>query len=129
MNQRASHSELSRALFNAFETGDEAAIRSICHDDLKAYQNLNPAMSLDNLVQFSLAVKAVVPDFHYENITCSETTEGFVEEHDVRGTLPDGSEFLLRACVVATVENGQLVELREYVDTAAAQKLLAALAA
>ena len=129
MNDQVSNSQLSRTLFNAFENGDEAAIRLACHVNVQVQQNLNPAMSLDSLVQFSLAVKNLVPDFHYENITCTETAKGFVEEHDACGTLPDGTKLQLRACVVAEVEDQRLVSLREYVDTVPAQKLLAALTA
>lgn len=127
MNEPTSNTELGRALFNAFESGDEPAVREICHPQLSVRQNKNPEMDLDTLVQFSMTVKKLVPGLHYENITCTATSEGFVEEHDVCGTLPDGSDFLIRACVVATVENGKVTSLREYLDSAAAQGLLAAL--
>jgi len=127
MSSNTPNTELARSLFNAFEAGDEASIRAICSEDMTARQNLNPAMNLDTLLGFSLAVKKIVPDLHYENIVCADTNTGFVEEHEVCGTLPDGSELRICACVVATIENDKLVSLREYVDTASAQALLAAL--
>jgi ketosteroid isomerase-like protein len=43
--------------------------------------------------------------------------------------LPDGGELRLAACVVADVGDGRIVRMREYVDSAAAAGLLAALSA
>ena len=123
------NTEIARSLFDAFESGDEQTIRSICSEDMTARQNLNPEMNLDTLFGFSLAVNKVMPDLHYENIVCADTGTGFVEEHEVCGTLPDGSELRICACVVATIDNGKLVSLREYVDTASAQALLSVLSA
>ena len=121
------HTELARALFDAFTVGDEAAIRKLCSRDLQGSQNFGPAMGLDDLVTFTLAVQGVVDDFRYEDIVCTETDSGFVEEHLVCGRLADGGELKLAACVVAEVEDGQVVQLREYLDTLAAAPLLKAL--
>ena len=120
--------DLAAALFEAFEKGDVAAARSLCTEDMVAYQNLGPAMDLDSLMQFSAAVSRVVQDFHYEDARRSATETGFVEEHNVCGKLPDGSDMKLAACVVADLRDGKVSHLREYVDTAAAKGLLLALA-
>ena len=70
----------------------------------------------------------MVKDFHYENAVRSATESGFVEEHQVCGTLPDGGELNLAVCVVAQLRDGKISVLREYFDSRAAAKLLAALA-
>ena len=124
-----SHTDLAEKLFNAFEKGDEAAVRSLCGPEFKAIQNHAPAMDLDSLLRFSLAVNNIVKDFHYEDAIRTETTHGFIEEHSVHGTLPDGSALKLSACVVAEVRQGKIVELREYLDGSAARGLIKALAA
>ena len=84
-------------------------------------------MDLDTLIGFSMAVLGVVENFRYEEAVRSATETGFVEEHVVRGTLPDGSEMNLAVCVVGEVVDGKIVRLREYVDSAAAQGLIKAL--
>ena len=119
--------ELSAALFHAFENEDFATVKQLCSADLQATQNNGPAMNLETLIGFTIAVLAVVKEFRYENSIRSETASGFVEEHLVRGTLPDGSELMLATCVVGEVKNGRITQLREYVDSAAAQGLIAAL--
>jgi ketosteroid isomerase-like protein len=86
---------------------------------MQAIQNHGAAMSIDSLLQFSRAFRNVVENFRYEDAIRSATEHGFVEEHSVRGTLPDGSELRLAACVVADVDNGRITQLREYFDGAA----------
>ena len=122
------HTELARALFAALAEGDANTVRDLCTKDMRASQNHGPPMTVDSLLAFTQAVHRVVDDFRYENARRSATETGFVEEHSVRGTLPDGSELKLAACVVADVVDGRISSLREYVDGAAAAGLLKALA-
>ena len=120
--------QIAADLFTAFEIGDMDTVRSLCAPEFRARQNLNNEFDVETLIQFSKAVRAVVNNFRYEEVICSATDRGFVEEHTVMGTLPNGSRLALAACVVADIENGKIMQLREYVDTAAAAELSAALA-
>ena len=120
--------ELAEALFAGFASGDESSVRKLCSPGLRAIQNHGKPLTLDTLLEFSLAVHGLVENFRYEDAIRNATAEGFVEEHSVRGTLPDGSELRLAACVVAVVEAGRITELREYFDGAAARGLAKALA-
>ena len=119
--------ELARSLFEAFENGDAEAVRELCAPDFEARQNDGPVITLEPLLEFALAVLKVVQNFRYEDAVRSETNSGFVEEHAVRGTLPDGSELDLRVCVVADVRDGKVVNVREYFDSATAAGLISAL--
>lgn len=121
------NTELCKALFGAFENGDEERIRGLCASDMQARQNNNPPMDLDSLLEFSRAVLRVVDDFRYEDAKRSNTATGFVEEHSVRGVLPDGSQLDLAVCVVADVHDGKVCHLREYLDASAASGLIEAL--
>ncbi|MEO0418923.1 MAG: nuclear transport factor 2 family protein [Pseudomonadota bacterium] len=122
------HTIIARALFDAFQAADIEAARALCHEQFEGSQNGGPAMNRDGLLGFVAAVKAKVPDFRYEDIVCEATPTGFVEEHTVRGTLPDGGQINLRLCVVASVEDGQVRHVREYLDNAGAAGLAKALA-
>lgn len=121
------NADICEALFAALANGDDERVRALCAPDLQARQNGNPPMGLASLLKFSQAVRRVVANFRYEDARRSETATGFVEEHQVRGTLPDGSPLDLAVCVVADVRDGQVCELREYLDSGAASGLTAAL--
>jgi len=119
--------ELAKALFEAFGKGDAESVRRLCAPNFEARQNNGPVMTLEPLLEFALAVYQVVEGFRYEDAVRSETGSGFVEEHNVRGTLPDGSELDLAVCVVADVREGKVSNVREYFDSASAAGLIAVL--
>ncbi|TRD11579.1 nuclear transport factor 2 family protein [Erythrobacter insulae] len=118
-----SNTGLARQLFTAFAAGDADAARAVCSPDMTGSQNGGPAMGLETILHFAVAVKNAAPDFRYEDIVCSATETGFVEEHRVRATFGDGSELDLLVCIVADVQHGKISALREYFDTAAAAAL------
>ncbi|MBT8114877.1 MAG: nuclear transport factor 2 family protein [Arenicella sp.] len=119
--------QLAEALFDAFAAGDADKVRQLCAPDFEAHQNNGELITLEPLLQFALAVYGVVSNFRYDQAVRSATDSGFVEEHQVRGTLPDGSELDLAVCVVAEVSDGKVTRIREYFDTADAAGLVEAL--
>jgi len=122
------NAEIAKQLFAALAGQDEAAVRRLCAPDMRVRQNNGRPMSLETLLRFNSAVGRVVKDFRYEDAMRSATGTGFVEEHAVRGTLPDGKALDLAVCVVADVKDGRVTDVREYLDSAAAAGLSAELA-
>ena len=123
------NAEIAKQLFSALAGQDEAAVRRLCAPDMRVRQNNGRPMSLDTLLRFNAAVGRAVKDFRYEDAVRSTTDTGFVEEHAVRGTLPDGTALELAVCVVAAVKDGRVTDVREYLDSAASTGLAAALSA
>lgn len=121
------NAEIARALFDALSRNDGEAVRSLCAPSLRVRQNNGAPMDLEMLLRFNGAVHRVVKDFRYTDAVRSATATGFVEEHAVRGTLPNGSALELAVCVVGEVRDGKVTDVREYIDTARAAGLIAAL--
>lgn len=121
------NTDLAIALFEAIAKGDVEGIRSCCTSDFEGRQNGGAAMNVSQLSEFALAVHQIVDELRYEDIVRSETSTGFVEEHSVRGTLPDGSKMELTVCVVAQVKDSRVSLIREYYDTGPAAGLVNAL--
>lgn len=121
------NSDLAAKLFAAMVAGDEGTVRALCAPGLRFSQNGGAAVGLDALLGLSSTVRSAVPDYRYEKPVRSDTADGFVEEHDFAGTLPDGTQCAIPVCLVATVEAGRVVSVREYFDTAAAAPLFKAL--
>lgn len=117
------NTEVAEALFSAFMRGDFDAARALCADDLRLRQNKNEPMDLDTMLAFAATVIGTVKHYRYEDVVRAPTPTGFIEEHRIRGTLPDGSELDLAACVVADLRDGKIADVREYVDSAAAAGL------
>ncbi len=120
--------DLAQQFFAASAAGNTEAMAALCAPDIVVRQNGGEPLGLKALLRFAAAVKAAAPDFRYENPGRYDMGEGFVEEHSVRGTAPDGTTFTIAVCVVATVSNGKISSMNEYLDTAAARPLMEALA-
>lgn len=121
------NTQIAASLFDAFASGDAGTVRNLCAPDFRISQNGGPEMGIDQLLGFTAAVLKVVRGFRYEDAVRSATATGFVEEHAVRGTLPDGSAISFSVCVVADVKDGKVTHAREYFDSKAAQGLVKAL--
>ncbi|WP_337271382.1 nuclear transport factor 2 family protein [Oryzifoliimicrobium ureilyticus] len=122
-----SNTAIAASFFDALAREDEQALRAICARDFKPQQNGAPPLTLDALLGFAKAVHAVLKDFQYADPVCSATKTGFVQEHSVRGTLPNGAAVDLAVCVVGDISGERLVAAREYFDSASASELLAEL--
>ena len=121
------NTSLAESFFAASAAGDAAAMAALCADDIAVRQNSGPILGVAAVTGLARAVKRAAPDFRYENPVRSDTGGGFVEEHDVCGTLADGTSFRVAVCVVATVGGGRITSMHEYLDTAEAKPLFDAL--
>lgn len=124
-----SNETIARSFFDAIQRGDLRGARELCADDFELVQNGAPAISAEALMSSTAALLRQVPDFRYEDCVTAATASGFVEEHRVRGTLPDGTGLDLAVCVVADVIDGRIRSAREYLDGHAARPLAKVLAA
>lgn len=128
-NRIASSVDLANRLFVAFEAGDTEIMRSVCAEDMVACQNKGPSMDLDAQLAFCGLMHAVVQNFRYEDVRRQLTDTGFVSEHVVCGTLPNGITIRIPACVVGDISDGRIVRTVEYMDTDAAAPLIQAISA
>jgi ketosteroid isomerase-like protein len=50
---------------------------------------------------------------------------GFLQEHVLRGTAPGGQVVAMPACIIATVADGRITRIHEYLDPAGVAALTA----
>jgi ketosteroid isomerase-like protein len=65
-----------------------------------------------------------VRDLRYEAIRVETTDSGYVQQHVLHATAPDGSKIESPACLVVEVRDGRIRRLDEYLDSAAIAPLL-----
>ena len=53
------------------------------------------------------------------------TSDGFFQQHVLRGKLASGEAFAMPACAICKVDNGKIVALEEYLDLAHTKPLMA----
>jgi ketosteroid isomerase-like protein len=105
-------------LFGAIEKGDVDAVRSIYSADAVIWHNTD---DVEQTVDQNLATLQWVCDNlaerAYEDVRRTEYDGGFVQQHTLRFT-KNGERRGLPACIVATVADGKITRIDEYLDSA-----------
>lgn len=119
MTDSAMHN-LADRLFRAFEANDPDAIAACCNPDAEFFKNGTRSGVLADMLPGFASLRTRIGDHRYTEVRRGIFADGFVEEHRVVSTLPDGSPLDVVACVVArTDDSGLITHLAEYVDTTA----------
>ena len=118
MTDSAMH-DLADRLFRALEANDTDAVAACCSPDAEFFKNGTRSGSLADMLPGFASLRSRVGDHRYTDVRREVFAGGFVEEHRVISTLPDGSPLDVVACVIGRTDDaGRIVELTEYVDTA-----------
>ena len=110
-------SNIADQLFKAFEKQDVGTLRDLCDPDARFWSSAtNAESSLDELASYLPMMRATIGAHRYEDVRRLVAPDGFVEQHAVRSTRPDGEPIDIQACVVVhTDEAGKIVRVDEYV--------------
>jgi uncharacterized protein len=115
---------LADRVFRAIEDGNLDALRSCYAPTFVAWTNFD-----DRESDREQALKVVgwlcgkLSDRRYEVRRRVVIDSGFLQEHVLRGTAPDGTEIAMPACIVATTADGLVTRMNEYLDPAAVAAL------
>lgn len=121
----AALNDLADRLFDSFVAHDLESVAEMMRPDAVVVQNGN-SMGVAEAMAMIESLTGVLGDHRYEDVRRVVGAGAIVEEHRVRSTTPSGHEVDLMACVVVRVDDeGRIVSLDEYVDTAPLAAILA----
>ena len=112
--------EIADAMFAAIEACDIDALR----DDIYApdvvvwHNNDGIEQGRDDNLKVLKWMGRNISELRYEQIRRSATATGFVQQHVLRGTAPNGNELDVPACLVVTIDNDRVTRIDEYLDSA-----------
>ncbi len=111
----------------AIQAGDAEAVRAFYAPDAKIWHNIDHIeQTVDqNLKSLAWFVRTL-PDRTYRVQRIAPLPNGFLQQHVLEATLPNGERWAMDACVVVRVENGKITRLDEYLDSAKTAQLVAA---
>ncbi len=118
-DQDGSDDGLSAAnqFFDGLLAGDLGALQDSCAPGSVLWINLTEQ---DRPLEASLPgfarLRSKVPDLRMEGVRRRGVPGGFVEQHVLIGTMPDGDILRVVGCFLGTVEHGRITRLEEYVD-------------
>ncbi len=94
-------------------------MRAIYAPDARIWHN-NDQVTQDvaqNLAVLGWVTKNIA-SLRYEEVRRHVTPSGFVQQHVLRGTAPNGKPLEVPACILCSVANGRITRLDEYLDSA-----------
>jgi uncharacterized protein len=110
---------LADRFVTALETGDVATLEAIYAPDVTVWHNFD---QLEQDREQSLATLAWVgrklPGRRYEEIRRVVTPDGYIQQHVLRGTAPDGTKLEVPAVLRVYCDGEHITRIEEYLDTA-----------
>jgi len=117
--------QLAERLFAAITGGNVEAVREIYASDAVVWHNNDGLeQSADDNLRVLRWVVTNIRNLRYEKVRRQRTDSGFMQQHVLRGTAPNGHELTIPACIVCTVHDGRITRLEEYLDSAHIAPLL-----
>lgn len=108
----------------AIQSGDTDTVRACYAPDAKLWHNTDGIeQTVDQNMKVLHWFVANLKGLNYRIVRREALSDGFLQQHVLEATLPDGSPFKLHACVVVRIEGGKITRLDEYLDSAEAAVL------
>lgn len=108
---------LAMNFLRALEAEDEIAVRRLYAPGARIWHNFDgKTQSVDENVRMLHWLHGRLQGVRYAVQRLVPFDGGYLQQHVLRGTLPDGEAFALPACVVCEVEDGRIASLEEYLD-------------
>ena len=112
------HRALCHALFDAIEAEDLDAMRRCYAPDMTLWFNVTgQEVSGEDTIAAQVEGRKIQRRRTYEDRIINTFDDGYVVQYTCNIVLHDGKRRSLSACAVATVHDGRIVHLAEYLDS------------
>ena len=116
--------DLAERFLGAIQAGDIDTVRACYAPDAKLWHNTdNIEQTVDQNLRVLGWFARKLPDRNYRVLRREALKDGFMQQHVLEATLPNGTPWKMSACVVVKMENGLITRLDEYLDSAEAAAL------
>jgi ketosteroid isomerase-like protein len=110
--------ELVVRFFTALEAGDIGTLREIYAPDAVIWHNDDLIeQSVEDNLKTLRGLHRVVSGLHYDIVRRVPAPDGVLQQHVLRGRLPDGSDVELHAAMYLRVHDGHITRIEEYLDS------------
>ncbi len=111
--------DFAERFVGAIQTGDTATVRACYAPDAKLWHNND---GIEQTVDQNMKVLdwfiRTLPDRNYRVLRREALPDGFMQQHILEATLPDGTKWAMDACVVVRMKDGVITRLDEDIDSA-----------
>lgn len=105
--------------FAAIEAGDVDLVRALYTPDAVIWHNDDLLeQSVEDNLRVLGGLHRVLSDLSYEVVRRADVEDGVLQQHVLRGSLPDGSQVALHCAMYLRVRDGKVARIEEYLDSA-----------
>ena len=116
---------ISKRLVSSVAAGDVDGVAALYTDDMTAWRNSDGrTLSKQQSLKVVQILADKLDDLRYEDVRLTATENGFVQQHTMTCTAPNGEKVEARVCMIATLEGDKIRHVDEYMDTAQMAPLL-----
>ena len=113
--------------FAALEAGDIDTVRAIYAPDALIWHNDDLVeQPVDENLKVLQGLHRAVSGLHYDIVRRVPAADGVLQQHVLRGSLPDGTEVELHAAMYLRVKDGHITRIEEYLDSGKRSSIRAA---
>jgi ketosteroid isomerase-like protein len=110
----------------AIQSGDVATVQACYAPDARIWHNNDGVeQTVDQNLRVLAWIARKLPQRHYRVLRREALSDGFLQQHVLEATLPDGTAWAMPACVVIRMKDGLITRLDEYLDSAHSAALTA----
>lgn len=107
-------------LFHTVEHGDLNDLRQIFADGAMVWHNTDEKLTdVEHAIRTLGILRSTATEFRYDDIVRLPTPTGFVQQHTLLITMPDGTHIRDLCANICTVEHGRITRMDAYHDSAA----------
>ncbi len=110
---------IAQMLVDRLLAGDANGVGDLYSDEMTAWRNSDGrTLVKKQALKVVRILTGSLQDLRYENIKVTPTVSGFVQQHTMKCTAPNGEPVEAHVCMIATIEDGKIQHVSEYMDTA-----------
>jgi uncharacterized protein len=110
---------VARKLVERLLAGDVDGVAELYTDDMTAWRNADGrTLVKKQALKVVRILTGTLSDLRYENVRVTATADGYVQQHTMKCTAPNGQPVEAHVCMIARLENGKIKHVSEYMDTA-----------
>ena len=118
--------DFAQRFIGAIQSGDIETVRACYAPDAKIWHNNDGLeQTVDQNIRVLKWFVRTLPDRRYRVLRVEPLSDGYLQQHVLEATLPDGTAWAMDACVVVRMKDGLITRLDEYLDSAKADALSA----
>ncbi len=124
MSNSTDTNALADRIMRAIEQSDVETITACYAPDACIWHNFDgKEQSVDENLRTIRWIDKRLKNRKYQIVSRHSFDGGYVQQHVLTGTLNNGQDFRMPACLIVTVRDGRIARLEEYLDSAHTQSL------